>query len=247
MNRILLEAGEIRDDGTAVLSGKRAEHVARVLHGHPGQVLKTGTVDGMAGSSVVLSVAEGEVLLRTSHTEEPPAPWLDLVLAVPRPKVLKRLWAPLASLGLRRVFLLNAAKVEKFYFSSRWLDPASFRPLLLEGLQQAGATHLPEVEICPLFRPFVEDRVEALFPEMPRLLAHPLSSVRAPAGLSGRRAVALAVGPEGGWTEYEREAFLGRGFQPFSLGPRVLRTDTACIALAAVLDWLRRPVPGGTG
>ncbi|MBO4286722.1 MAG: 16S rRNA (uracil(1498)-N(3))-methyltransferase [Kiritimatiellae bacterium] len=245
MNRILLEAGEIREDGTAVLSGERADHILRVLHGRPGQVLKTGTVDGLAGTSVVLSIEGGSVALRPSHTEEPPEPWLDLILAVPRPKVLKRLWAPLASLGVRRVFLLNAAKVEKFYFSSQWLDPASFRPLLLEGLQQTGLTRLPKVEICPLFKPFVEDRLDGLFPVAPRLLAHPLPSVRTPAGLSGTCVVTLAVGPEGGWTEYEREAFLARGFQPFSLGRRILRTDTACIALAAVLDWLRRPVADG--
>ncbi|MBP5511040.1 MAG: 16S rRNA (uracil(1498)-N(3))-methyltransferase [Kiritimatiellae bacterium] len=239
MNRILFEAGEIRDDGTAVLSGKRAEHILRVLHGRPGQILKTGTVDGLAGTSVVLSIDGGSVFLRPSHTEEPPEPWLDLILAIPRPKVLKRLWAPLTSLGLRRVFLLNAAKVEKFYFSSQWLDPASFRPLLLEGLQQAGLTRLPKVEICPLFKPFVEDRLEGLFPAAPRLLAHPSSTVVDPAGVSGAHTVTLAVGPEGGWTEYECESFLVRGFQPFSLGCRILRTDTACVALAAVLDWLR--------
>ena len=239
MNRILLEADEIRDDGTAVLSGKRAEHILRVLHGRPGQILKTGTVDGLAGTSVVLSVEGGSVSLRPSHTEEPPEPWLDLILAVPRPKVLKRLWAPLTSLGLRRIFLLNAAKVEKFYFSSQWLDPVSFRPLLLEGLQQAGVTRLPKVEICPLFKPFVEDRLDGLFPPTPRFFAHPQPSVHTPAGLAGRHTVTLAVGPEGGWTTYECEAFLAHGFEPFSLGSRILRTDTACVALAAVLDWLR--------
>jgi RsmE family RNA methyltransferase len=207
-----------------------------VLRVAPGQTVATGTLNGLAGVSRVLDVAEAGVRLLPEHTAALPEPWLDLLLAVPRPKVLKRLWPQLAALGVGRVVLLNAAKVEKYYFSSQWLEPRHYRALLVEGLMQAGLTRLPDVTVAPRFRPFVEDDLEGLFPDSRRLLAHPGPQTGVPEpGQRGGRPL-LAVGPEGGWTVYERERLLERGFSLFSLGDRILRTDTACIALIAVLE-----------
>ena len=163
-----------------------------------------------------------------------PAPWCDLLLAAPRPKALKRLWPQLAALGLGRVVILNASRVEKCYFSSQWLDPAAYRPLLVEGLTQAGLTRLPEVLVRPRFKPFVEDELDSLFPGSRRLLAHPGPCAGLADGGVGARPL-LAVGPEGGWTEYELRLLQARGFTRCSLGARTLRTDTACVALLAVL------------
>ncbi|HRT30706.1 MAG TPA: RsmE family RNA methyltransferase [Kiritimatiellia bacterium] len=241
MNRILFEPDEFLADGTVLLTDTRAEHLRQVLRADPGQIVATGTLNGLAGVSRVLSIGPDGVRLSPSHDVALPEPWLDLLLAVPRPKVLKRLWPQLAALGVGRVVLLNAAKVEKCYFSSRWIEPESYRPLLIEGLMQAGLTRLPEVMVAPRFKPFVEDDLERLFPETVRLLAHP----RAPTGLPPcdsvrRMRPLLAVGPEGGWTDYETEHLLARGFHLFSLGERVLRFDTACIALIAVLEWCKR-------
>lgn len=243
LNRILIEPDEFRADGTVRLSDARAAHVREVLRAAPGQVIRTGTVDGNAGRSRVLEVSEAHVLLLPEHDDVSEAPWLDLLLAVPRPKVLKRLWPQLAALGVGRVFLLNASKVEKCYFSSQWLEPAHYRPLLIEGLTQAGLTRLPEVRVCPRFRPFVEDELEACFPRSLRLLAHPGPRGGLPPRPSGLRPL-LAVGPEGGWTDYELGMLEARGFRRFSLGGRTLRTDTACVALIAVLDGWQNDVTG---
>ena len=150
-----------------------------------------------------------------------------------------QIWPQLAALGVGRVVLLNAYKVEKCYFSSQWLDPLHYRPLLIEGLTQAGVTCLPEVRVCPRFKPFVEDELDVLFNGSLKLLAHPGARTMWPQqedGLCGRRPL-LAIGPEGGWTDYELDMLLARGFRLFSLGERTLRTDTACIALASVLAY----------
>jgi RsmE family RNA methyltransferase len=237
MNRILFERDEIQPDGTVTLADVRGAHIREVLRAVPGQTVKTGTVNGLAGVSKVLEVSPDLVRLRPDHAQECAAPWFDLLLAVPRPKVLKRLWPQLAALGVGRVVLLNAFKVEKFYFSSQWLDPVFYRPLLVEGLMQAGLTRLPEARVAPRFKPFVEDELDALFPGTLRLIAHPgPGSVPAPA--AGRARPLLAVGPEGGWTDYEVKMLVARGFRLFSLGERTLRTDTACIALISVLEYL---------
>lgn len=241
MNRILFEPEELLPDGTVVLSDARAQHIRSVLQGAPGQVIKSGTVNGLAGTSRIVALDESRVVLVPTHAEPAAEPGFDLLLAVPRPKVLKRLWPQLAALGVGRIVLLNAYKVEKFYFSSQWLEPAHYRPLLIEGLTQAGTTRLPEVAVCPRFKPFVEDELDSRFAGSLRLLAHPgprssLADVRA----AYEARPLLAVGPEGGWTDYERDALQARGFRVFSLGERTLRTDTACVALISVLDFCRK-------
>jgi len=238
MNRILFGQDEVQTDGTVALSDGRAEHIRQVLGAVPGRSVRTGFLNGLAGTSRVVAVDGNRVRLLPEHTQPAPEPWFDLLLAAPRPKVLKRLWPQLAALGVGRVVVVNAFKVEKCYFSSQWLDPAHFRPLLVEGLMQAGLTRLPEVFVRPRFKPFVEDELDALFPGTLRLLAHPAARRFSFEPAELRTRPLLAVGPEGGWTEYELKALQAFGFRLFSLGERPLRTDTACVALISVLEWL---------
>ncbi len=244
MNLILIDRDEVSPDGTVWLDDNRAEHILDVLKAGPDRTVKTGFVDGPLGLSRIIAVDGRRVCLAPEHDRAAPSPWFDLLLAAPRPKALKRLWPQLAALGVGRVVVLNAFKVEKCYFSSQWLREAFYRPLLLEGLCQAGLTRLPEVLVRPRFKPFVEDELDALFPDSLRLLAHP-EPARSALDLRARgRRPLLAVGPEGGWTDYERHALESRGFARFSLGSRTLRTDTACVSLIAVLAWWRTGTDG---
>ncbi len=236
MNRIILTADEVQSDGTVILGDFRAEHIRTVLKARVGDDVRTGVLNGLIGTSRVERLDEQAVVLRTQHNEQAPEPWFDVILAAPRPKVLKRLWPQLAALGAGRIVVLNAFKVEKCYFSSQWLDPAYYTPLLMEGLMQAGMTRLPEVQIKQRFKPFMEDELDACFPKALRLLAHPGEAAGKDWALADGQRPLLAVGPEGGWTDYELDMFLTRGFTPFSLGSRPLRTDTATIALVAVME-----------
>jgi RsmE family RNA methyltransferase len=236
MNRIILTLDELLPDGTVTLTDARAEHIRTVLKARVGDEVRTGLLNGLIGTSRVERLDEQAVVLRTQHDEQAPEPWFDLILAAPRPKVLKRLWPQLAALGAGRIVILNAFKVEKCYFSSQWIDPAYYTPLLIEGLMQAGTTRLPEVQIKQRFKPFMEDELDACFLNALRLLAHPGEAEGHAWTLAAGQRPLLAVGPEGGWTDYELDMFLTRGFTPFSLGSRPLRTDTATIALVAVLQ-----------
>ena len=96
------------------------------------------------------------------EAEAPPRPRVDLLLAVPRPKVMRRLWAQLAALGVSRIILTNAERVERPYFDTHVLTPECYRPLLIEGLQQARDTRLPLVSIHRRFKVLVEDELDAL-------------------------------------------------------------------------------------
>jgi len=168
--------------------------------------------------------------------ELPPAPPpLDLLLALPRPKVMKRLWPVLASFALRRIGLIKAERVERVYFDSHVLEPAFVRDRLLEGCEQAGSTRLPCVSIHRRFRPFVEDELEAWSSGTVRLAAHPGAAERVSGRVSRGDGVLLAVGPEGGWNEFELDLLAARGFRRVGLTGGTLRSDVACIGLIAVV------------
>ena len=232
MNRILFESSEIAN-GIATCSDARAAHILSVLHGEVGQTLKTGELDGKIGTGEIVSIDGPSVAIRVSHTEESMRPWCDLVLAPPRPRVMKRLLPQLATLGVGTIVLVGAKKVEKDFWGATLLREESFRPLFVDGLMQAGTSIMPRLETRRNFRRFVNDELDALFPTVNRVVGHPGGASDPPARREGR--LLLAVGPEGGWTDDEVELLESRGFSRYSLGSRILRTDTALVALVARL------------
>ena len=243
MNRILFEKSEITD-GIATFGGQRAEHVMNVLHGEVGQVLKTGEIGGFIGTGVITgitrppsSVSNPEITVACSHDKRSLRPWVDLILAPPRPRVMKRLLPQLATMGVGRIFLVGAKKVEKDFWGATLLKPENYRPLLVDGLMQAGTSILPTLETRRNFRKFVKEELDTLWPEAKRIVAHPYDGNRTieQPERSNNRAILLAVGPEGGWTDEEVTLLGEHGFARYSLGSRILRTDTATIALLAQL------------
>ena len=243
MNRILFETDEIVD-GIATFGGERAEHVMNVLHGEVGQILKTGEIGGFIGTGVITgitrppsSVSSPEITVACSHDKRSLRPWVDLILAPPRPRVMKRLLPQLATMGVGRIFLVGAKKVEKDFWGATLLKPENYRPLLIDGLMQAGTSILPTLETRRNFRKFVKEELDTLWPEAKRIVAHPYDGNRTieQPERSNNRAILLAVGPEGGWTDEEVTLLEEHGFARYSLGSRILRTDTATIALLAQL------------
>ena len=237
MNLIILQPLEVDVAGRAVLTDERARHIRKVLRAEPGKQLRVGLLDGPLGAGTVVSVDEKQIVLQCEFEAEPPSrPQVDLLLAMPRPKVLKRLWPQLAALGVGRIVLLRADKVERYYFDSHVLKPDFYNERLIEGLQQARCTHLPEVLVRPLFKPFVEDELDGLFSKHWKLLADPSGEKRLGDFKFDGERVVLAIGPEGGWTSYELELLKAHGFELFGMGNRVLRTDTATVGLVSTLS-----------
>jgi len=238
MNLILCEPHELRDDGIATLTGVRAAHVRGVLRAAPGDTLRVGVIDGGKGIAEILALDDETVTLRCDLTSPaPPRPPLDLLLALPRPKVLRRLWPQLAALGVGRILLTNAARVERHYFDTHVVAESTYRPLLIEGLQQAADTRLPRVSIHRQFRVLVEDELGSGTRDERRIVAHPGGGQPLAAMTPDPRQtrVLLAIGPEGGWNAFELDLLQRHDFVTASLGPRILRTDTACVALLALV------------
>jgi 16S rRNA (uracil1498-N3)-methyltransferase len=244
MNLLLLEPEELRQDGTARLGGRRARHVREVLGAAVGSRIRAGLVGGRLGEAEVLAIGEDELVLSPHLDQEPPPPVrIQLLVALPRPKVLRRMLQAIASMGVKRLVLCGSYRVERSYFSSPLLAPEALRAELLLGLEQGRDTILPRVEVRRLFKPLVEDELGALLPAPIRLLADPGAAAALPEPTGG--GAALAIGPEGGFTSYEAGMLQAHGFVPFSLGPRVLRVDTAVsFAAGRVMEWMGRRSAG---
>ena len=241
MNIVILKQEELTEDGRVFLSDRRAKHIVSVLRGKPGQSVRVGILNSSIGTGVIEEITTTDVHLSCSFNDSPrPSTGIDLILAMPRPLVMKRLLAPLASLGIRRIFLTNAAKVERDYYGTHWLRTEHYEPLLMEGLEQTGDTRLPRVTIIRRLKPFIEDRMDELFPAGARILAHPSHEADKHDIPSCTAPIVLALGPDGGWTPYETDMFDRNGFVRMSLGARTLRTDVACIALISVLKHLMK-------
>jgi len=233
MNLILLEERDRVDASSVTLADARATHLLKVLRVTTGQTVRVGWIDGPLGTGTVESVSDGRVSMRcVFEADAPSRPRVDVLLALPRPKVLRRLWAQFAALGVGQIILTNASRVERDYFDTHVLTEACYRPLLIEGLQQAQDTRVPLVSVHRQFRILVEDRLDDLFRTGVRLVADPGGSTSIANALAGRDGrVLLAIGPEGGWNDFELRLLETRGFTPVGLGPRTLRVDTASVAL----------------
>jgi len=238
VNLVIVEPRELGASGELILSGTRATHLINVLKVAPGAEVRVGVLEGPCGVGVVTSIAGATIELRGAfETRLPPRPCVDLLLALPRPKVMRRLWAQIAALGVGQILLTNAERVERNYFDTHVLTEECYRPLLIEGLQQARDTRLPGVSIHRQFKVLIEDTLDSLFPAGLRLAAEPAAKVVAGAVVreTSEERVLVAIGPEGGWNEFETALLHAHGFTSAGMGPRTLRSDTACVALLALV------------
>lgn len=219
--------------GRAILTGRRLRHVAEVHRAELGDELTVGLVNGRIGRGRVVRLDSEALELEVTLEREPPPPLpITLVLALPRPKVLNRVIAGATSMGVERIFLINAWRVEKSYWKSPRLSEENLLAQRVIGLEQARDTRLPAIELRRLFRPFVEEELSSIAAGSRALVAHPAAT--APLRPVERR-VTLAIGPEGGFIDAELASLAAAGFEPVSLGERVLRVETAVSAAVAIL------------
>jgi 16S rRNA (uracil1498-N3)-methyltransferase len=246
VNLLLLDPAELTG-GEATLSDRRAVHVRTVLRARVGDTLRAGVVGGPVGEATILADGGDGVRVRFAARDAAPAPLaLDLILAVPRPKVLSRVIQTVAAIGVRRVDLVNGWRVDKSYLGSARLEQARIDEDLRLGAEQGETTHLPAVAVHPRLMTFLDERYPAAGADR-RVIAHARGGVdlevALPPAARSPGAVALAIGPEGGWIEREVETFAARGFTVVRLGAPILRVEaavTAALAQIALLERLSR-------
>ncbi len=246
MNLLLLTEAELSPGGLAAIEGPRARHVLDVLGAAPGRSLRIGRVDGPFGTGIVRACAADRVEIECAFAGEiPQRPEDTLLLAVPRPKVLRRCLEHAAALGFGHIVLMRTWRVDKSHLGSRELEPDRIRHHLLLGLEQGCRTRVPDVRLAPRFRPFVEDDLEAVVPTGARVVAHPDAETdTAHLTVAPDRPIALAIGPERGFTDHELARFHDRGFVPVAAGRHPLRVETALAFVFGQLLLLRERARG---
>jgi 16S rRNA (uracil1498-N3)-methyltransferase len=233
MNLLLLEPDQLDADGRARLTGAALVHVREVLGKTVGSSIKVGVRGGMRGRAEVLAFDEHRLELACVLDEPPPYKRpIELVLALPRPPVLRRVLQHVTAMGVRRIVLCHSARVEKSYWSSPAVTVAEIDANVRLGLEQACDTVAPLVETRLRLRPFVEDELAPRL-DARRLVADPSGGRACPCDVEGT--TILAIGPEGGWVPFELGLWADAGFEVVHLGPRILRVETAVIAALARL------------
>ncbi|NJD57494.1 MAG: 16S rRNA (uracil(1498)-N(3))-methyltransferase [Nitrospirae bacterium] len=234
MNLILLYEEDFAGPNTVRLQGRRLKHAIDVLRPAAGDGLTVGLLNGPVGRGTITSISPDALEMAVVLDREAPSPLpLTLILALPRPKMLRRVLLSSASMGVKKICLINAARVEKSFWKSPLLGKERLQEQLLPGLEQAEDTLMPEVLLRPLFKPFVEDELPAIITNTLALVAHPAEEENCPREVD--RHVTLAIGPEGGFIPYEIEKFVSLGFRQISMGRRPLRVETVVPALLARL------------
>lgn len=235
MNLLLFEREDYCAADQIHITDRRLEHLLAVHRAVTGDSVRLGEVGGKLGKGKILHIDEKGARLAVALTAPPPAKLpVDLVLALPRPKMLRRILRTVAEFGVAQLHLINSFRVEKSYWQTPVLHRDSVRDYLLQGLEQARDTVLPDVHLHTRFKPFVEDTLPDLIGEREALLAHPGDFPPCPTGSGGARV--LCIGPEGGFIPYEVEKLQAAGCATIALGPRILRVENAVSGLLGRLQ-----------
>ncbi|SFZ98296.1 conserved hypothetical protein TIGR00046 [hydrothermal vent metagenome] len=247
MNCILLPKN------TKTISDKaQVLHIKEVLKSKVGDSLTIGEIGGNIGKAAIAQISNNEILLSDVVLDKKPPVKLDLtvILALPRPKVLRRLIMDMASLGVNKLIIVNSYRTQKSYWQSPLLDRID--EFIFEGLQQAIDTVPLVVELKKRFKPFVEDEFPALLvdnngseEQSNAVIAHPYATQSWKAYLNAAKCntnskdnmpKVLCIGAEGGWIDYEVDLLCKHGCRAVSLGERILRTETVVNVLLG--HWL---------
>ena len=226
MNILVLNPSDWLDERNVRLVDRRADHIRSVLRAAVGDSLRVGELNGDLGQGCIRALdAEAVVLEVDLKQPPPPRHRFDIVLALPRPKVLRRLFRTVAEYGVANLHLINCARVEKSYWQSPLLAPEKVNDALLAGMERASDTLMPRVHQHRRFRPFVEDQLKDLCAGRPCWMAQMGASL--PLRDTPPGAAVVMVGPEGGFVPFELELAQAVIAKPVRLGSRTLSVDTA--------------------
>lgn len=236
MNLILLERADFISSDRVRLNARdpRFQHISTTLDTQIGEQLRVGELNAKLGTAVVEQRSTDCMDLQVTLDQQPPSKLpLKIILALPRPKMMRRIFRTIAEMGVAELVVINTYKVEKSYWNSPALAPETIQNYFKAGLQQARDTVMPSLRFGRLFKPFVEDELAGIVAESRGLVAHPGDYPACPVNLT--EPCTLAIGPEGGFTSYEIQKLEEAGLRSVQIGQRILRVETALTALISRL------------
>jgi len=234
MNLLLINASQLSGGNEATVTGRQHQHILKVLRKKVGDRIHVGVIDGDIFDASISALSSTDCTLLLGECQPAPAPLpCTLILAMPRPKMLRRVLQTVSAMGVKEIYLINSYRVEKSFWQTPFLEPQALKEQLILGLEQAKDTIMPTVHIRKLFKPFVEDELPAIIGDQEAWIAHPRVDGFCPN--ADKKSRIVAIGPEGGFIEYEVEKLIEAGCEAFSLGPRILRVENAVPVVLAKL------------
>ncbi len=231
MNLILFEPHEILQP--LPRSDARARHILDILKRHPGDTFDAGLVNGPRGKATLTSIADDALTLTFAATHEPaPAAPISVLVGLPRPQTARDILRDLTTFGVASIDFVLSEKTDPNYARSTLWSSAEWRRHVIAGAEQAFDTRLPRVtHATPL-----AEALAAIPSDATRLVLDNYESSQALGSIEIRsRSIVLAVGPERGWSTRDRDALRAAHFTFVHLGPRVLRTESACLAAITLI------------
>jgi 16S rRNA (uracil1498-N3)-methyltransferase len=224
MNIVLLDPRQTESEIWTISAKRQLEHLRTHVDIQVEDTLKVGIREGQRYLTEIVEVTEQAIQLKPIKEEMVPAKLpVTLIVAMPRPKVLRRLIMDSVTLGVEKIILLHSYRVDKSYWQTPFLQQLD--QYITLGLEQAGDTIAPKIEIHKRFKPFVEDVLPGLITaECPAYVAHPYVDIKMPFAID--HPCSIVIGPEGGFIPYEVDLLIKNGCQAVSLGNRIIRTET---------------------
>lgn len=232
LNLILFHPAEIGQP--LAIDDFRARHLLDVLKSREGERFDAGLIDGPRGKGRIDKVDSARLTLSfTWETIESPA--LDpivLIIGLPRPQTARKILQAATALGASAIHFVLGEKTEPSYASSSLWKSGEWNRHLIAGAEQSFTTRLPVVT----WSTTLQQQIAALPPDASRVaLDNYEAALRLSAFQPAGHPLALALGPERGWSSAERILLREKQFTLAHLGSRVLRTETACISAIAVM------------
>lgn len=224
MNIVLLGPRQTTNEIWSITAQRQLQHLHAHVGVHVGDTLKVGIRGGKRYLTEVVEVSEQRIQVKALYEEAVPQKLpVTLIVALPRPKVLRRLIMDSVTLGVEKIILLHSYRVDKSYWQTPFLQQLD--QYITLGLEQAGDTIAPDIQCYKRFKPFVEDVLPNLISaDCPAYVAHPYTELAMPNTI--QHPCSIVIGPEGGFIPYEIDLLEKNGCQARHLGNRIIRTET---------------------
>ncbi len=225
-------------ENSAILLDAQAAHLARVLRAQIGQ--KFEIVAGNAVRRGVIEKVTADAVEFSLHEEVEAGESLPLIVALSIVRFERMEWAieKLTELGVARIIPLVAQRCEKHLVQAAAKRSERWRKICRESAQQSRRSQVPEISDPMLAKDCMTKNQNALrlfFSEQERTRSLWESLVSTDRNAMASSEIYAAIGPEGGWTPEELSSFAESGWQSLSLGPTILRTETAAIAVTSLV------------